>query len=110
MLILTGYEAAGKFEVLCHYCLQCVGLFSQEEIGQLARGMIEPVICFDCDNQADSVYPELCNQDGRFLLSIDRTLISVDVWKEVKAQAIIIDRKQQKINELYQHLLDSFGR
>jgi len=109
MLILTGYETNSKTEVLCHYCLKPVGLFTQEEIGAMARGMNEPVICFDCDGKADSVYPGLCNEDGRFLLSIDQTLISVDVWKEVRAQAIIIDRKNQKISELYDHLIQVFG-
>lgn len=110
MLILTGSEVDGKIEVLCQYCQHVVMLADSQELGAMTLGMTEPVICFECDLGGDIVHPSLYDQDGQFLLKIDGSWISVNIWREVRAKAFLLTQKNQKIAQLYDHLLEVFAR
>lgn len=90
MLILTGSIVDSKTEVLCSVCYRVVGLFSQKEIGDMAK-VLDAIYCFDCDSVgADSVHPGLYDENGRYFIFIDDYPISINLWEEVRTKDKII--------------------
>lgn len=109
MLILTGSTIEDKTEVLCQSCYKVIGLLSQEEIGALVHYGRE-VHCFDCDDfYADTVHKSLYEPDGRYLLYIDHTPISINIWAEGRAKAKLLTQKNMEIAQIYNHLIEIFG-
>lgn len=110
MLILTGSVVEDKQEVLCSVCKRVVGLFDLSEIGQMSVAL-NAIYCFECDTVvADSVHPSLYDDSERYFLFFDGVCRSINLQKEVRAKVQIINRKNDQIELLYQHLREVFWR
>jgi len=110
MLILTGSEVAGKLEILCSVCHRVVGICGLDEIAHYAKSL-DAIYCFDCDQVvADSVHPSLYDGEGRYFLWFDGACRSINLIKEVSAKSKIIQLRDGKICDLYEHLKEVFQR
>lgn len=98
MPVIIAQEVGQNYQLFCEDCKIPLSIVEPETL----RGLYPdycPVLCFDCDGNADVVPPHIYSDEVPYLLTIDGKTLVVNPWSTARGHAERASYWKAKLSE-----------